>query len=59
MAKRVSVDQFDLMDLEALHGSINADLVQTMTDIPLSHISKYGGIKYINAITGKTIWQYP
>jgi hypothetical protein len=59
VAKRVSVDQFDLMDLEALHGSINADLVQTMTDIPLSHISKYGGIKYINAITGKTIWQYP
>jgi hypothetical protein len=57
--KRVSVDQFDRMDIEALQGSLNSDLVQTITDIPLTHISKYGGIKFVNQGNGAIVWRYP
>jgi hypothetical protein len=58
-AKRIIADQFGLMDLEALQGNIKPDLVQTMTDIPLSDISRFGGIKFVDTATQKIIWRYP
>lgn len=57
--KRVNIDQFDRMDIEAMQGSINSDLVQTITDVPLTHISKYGGIKFVNQGTDTIVWRYP
>ena len=59
MPKRIAVDQFDLMDIEVMRGNINAELVHAITDVPLSHIARHGGITFVNGLNNGIVWRYP